>query len=41
MKGQSRAEILVNEGVKVLVKIEGQRWLREVEKAEDSDLPPG
>ena len=32
---------MVNEGVKVFVKIEGQRWLREVEKTDDSDPPPG
>ena len=34
-------EVFVNEGVKVFVKIEGQRWLREAEKSEKSDLPPG
>ena len=35
------SEVFVNEGVKVFVKIEGQRWLREAEKSEESDLPPG
>jgi hypothetical protein len=34
-------EIFVNEGVKVFVKIEGQRWLRRAERTEDSDPPPG
>ena len=34
-------EVFVNEGVKVFVKIEGQRWLRRVERTEDSDPPPG
>jgi hypothetical protein len=34
-------EIFVNEGVKVFVKIEGQRWLRRAEKTEDSDPPLG
>jgi hypothetical protein len=34
-------ETFVNEGVKVFVKIEGQRWLRRAERTEDSDPPPG
>jgi hypothetical protein len=34
-------EIFVNEGVKVFVKTEGQRWLRRAEKTEDSDPPLG
>jgi hypothetical protein len=34
-------EIFVNEGVKVFVKVEGQRWLRRAEKTEDSDPPLG
>ena len=34
-------EILVNEGVKVFVRIEGERWLREAERIKGPDLPPG
>ena len=34
-------EILVSEGVKVFVRIEGERWLREAERIKGPDLPPG
>jgi hypothetical protein len=34
-------EIFTNEGVKVFVKIEGQRWLSEAKTNEESDPPPG